>query len=115
MRTEKEVQGILEKLKEKDQINFGCHLQNRNGLIFDEKGNVIPCNSLPQFPIGQYYVDFKHKEEFDEFWTSEELVNLYDKIYEYPSLKCQSCEDYLECGGGCPLKWFAYSAKNILT
>ena len=69
---------------------------------------------MPSFPIGQYGVDFTTSEDFEKFWMSKELVNLYDKFYEYPSTKCQSCNDYLECGGGCPLKWFAYSAKEIL-
>lgn len=105
---------FIDKLKEKKQISFGCHLQDRNGLIFDKDGKIIPCNSLPAFPIGQYGVDFTTKEDFEKFWMSEELINLYNKIYEYPSIKCQTCGDYLECGGGCPLKWFAYNAKKML-
>ena len=105
---------FIKKLKEKKQLSFGCHLQNRSGLVFDKDGKIIPCNSLTSFPIGQYGVDFVNKEDFEKFWMSKELVNLYDKIYEYPSTKCQSCVDYLECGGGCPLKWFAYNAKKCL-
>jgi radical SAM protein with 4Fe4S-binding SPASM domain len=105
---------FIDKLKQTKQISFGCHLQSRKGLVFNKDGKVIPCNSLPSFPIGQYGVDFTNKEDFEKFWMSKELVNLYDKIYEYPATKCQSCGDYLECGGGCPLKWFAYNAKEII-
>lgn len=105
---------FIKKLKEKNQISFGCHLQGRTGLVFDKDGKVVPCNSLPAFPIGQYGIDFTNKEDFERFWTSKKLVGLYDKIYEYPSTKCQTCKDYLECGGGCPLKWLAYNAKEVL-
>lgn len=105
---------FIERLKKTEQISFGCHLQSRNGLIFDKIGQIIPCNSLPAFPIGQYGVDFTDKESFEKFWMSKELVKLYDKFYEYPAMKCQSCHDYLECGGGCPLKWFAYNVKEVL-
>lgn len=105
---------FIQQLKEKNQISFGCHLQSRTGLVFDKNGRVIPCNSLPAFPIGQFGVDFHSKEEFEKFWMSEDVVKLYDKIYEYPAKKCQSCDNYAECGGGCPLKWFAYNAQEIL-
>lgn len=105
---------FIDGLKEKNQISFGCHLQNRNGLIFNKDGKVLPCNSLPSFPIGQYGVDFTTEDEFEKFWMSKEIVNLYNKFYEYPAKKCQKCNTYLECGGGCPLKWFAYNAKEVL-
>ena len=105
---------FIKKLKEKKQLCFGCHIRTRNGLIFDKGGEIIVCNSLPAFPIGKYGIDFTNKEEFEKFWMNKELIGLYNKIHEYPSTKCQLCKDYLECWGGCPLRWFAYDAKEIL-
>jgi radical SAM additional 4Fe4S-binding domain len=105
---------FIENLKKNEQIAFGCHIQSRSGLVLDKDGKVIMCNVLPEFPIGQYGVDFNNRAEFEEFWMSNRLVTLYDKIYEYPSTKCMVCNDYLECGGGCPLKWLAYNTKEVL-
>lgn len=100
---------FVKKLKSTNQLCFGCHLQRRNGLIFNAKGEIIPCNGLPNFPIGQFGRDFKNKEEFEKFWYNKKFEDLYNKFYQYPSYECQKCVDYMECGGGCPLKWFSYS------
>lgn len=104
---------FIKNLNEKKQLVFNCHLKKRNGLIFDKDGKIVMCNTLLPFPIGQYNVDFTTKEEFEKFWMSEKIISLYRKICEYPSTKCQICDDYLDCGGGCPLKWFAYNAEEM--
>ncbi|GHV30376.1 hypothetical protein FACS189481_4530 [Clostridia bacterium] len=105
--------GFIDKLKERGQVDCGCHLQNRVGLVFDGKGRVLPCSLLTGFPIGQYGKDFSNKLDFEKFWMSENLQKLHNEIYAYPNLKCVSCPDYLECGGGCPLKWLIYDTKEI--
>ncbi len=106
---------FIEKLRSKQQASFGCHLQRRNGLVFDSDGNVIVCNSLPEFKVGRYGIDFVDRKDFIAFWESEKLMNLYNKIYEYPSKNCKTCAEYVtKCGGGCPLKWFVYNAKKLI-
>lgn len=52
--------------------------------------------------------DFKDKESFEKFWQNNEVVKLYDKIYEYPDITCQTCKKYLRCAGGYAVKWFSY-------
>lgn len=99
---------FLKDLREKNQISFGCHVMRRNGLIFDTEGKVLVCNNLPDFPIGVYGKDFDDKLDFDEYWNSKQITLIYDKFYEYPEIRCQSCEKYLKCAGGCGVKWFAY-------
>lgn len=99
---------FLDSLRSKKQLSFGCHVMRRNGLIFDTKGKVLVCNNLPYYPIAIYSKDFKDKDSFEKFWKSNEIIKLYDKIYEYPDIKCQTCKKYSKCAGGCAIKWFSY-------
>lgn len=98
--------GFIDMLKEKKQVSFGCQIMSKNGLIFDPEGKLLICNSLTDYPIAEFGKTFNDKESFEQFWESEELRKLYKKFYEYPMLKCETCDVYSECGGGCPLKHF---------
>lgn len=104
----------LEYLTKNNKIRFGCHVQFRSGLIFNEKGNLIVCNSLPNFEIGQFGKDFTTPEEFKIFWDGNKLKNLYKNFKEYPVKKCVNCYDNEYCYGGCPLHWLVYNAKKVL-
>lgn len=105
---------ILDDLIQSNKIRFGCHVQGRSGLIFDEKGKLIVCNSLPNFKIGQFGKDFTTVDEFNRLWDSEDINNLYKKFREYPVKKCVDCADNKNCSGGCPLHWLTYDAKKVL-
>ena len=105
---------FIKLLKEKGQIHFGCHLMSRNGLVFDSKGSVIPCNCLHGCELGQYGTDFSDTESFGSFWKKEEVANFYDQIIAYPAKQCIGCEEYSACGGGCPLQWFVFKPENII-
>lgn len=96
--------GFIARLKEKKQVSFGCHVMSRVGVIFDPEGKVLICNSLTDYPIAEFGRTFDDKESFERFWNNDKLKILYKKFYEYPMLKCKSCDTYSECGGGCPLK-----------
>ncbi|MBQ3067567.1 MAG: radical SAM protein [Oscillospiraceae bacterium] len=98
--------GFIDMLKKKKQVSFGCHIMSRKGMIFDTEGKLLVCNSLTDYPIAEFGKTFDDKESFEKFWENEELKDLYKKFYEYPMLKCETCDVYSECGGGCPLKHF---------
>lgn len=105
---------FLDELIKKNQIRFGCHVQTRSGLIFNGKGELIICNSLPNFSIGQFGKEFKNAEEFQHFWNNTQLKKFYKRFHEYPAEKCKTCKEYIDCGGGCPLHWFAYDAQTTI-
>lgn len=105
---------FIEKLIEKGQVSSGCHLQKREGIVFDTEGNIIPCNRLWCFPLGKFGKDFTTKEEFEKFWMREDIVEVYDKLMSYPTQKCIKCDDYKLCGGGCPIQWFILNPNEII-
>ena len=47
---------VYERLVEKKQISTVCQLQQRSGLIFGTNGELLVCNSLFDFPIGEKYI-----------------------------------------------------------
>lgn len=100
--------------KAKRQLIYSCRAYAKSSLIFDKDGRLLICNSLPDYPVGQYMRDFKNKEEFEKFWNNEKLNLMYKKFCAYPSPQCKNCKDYLECGGGCNIKWFSYDPKDLL-
>lgn len=104
---------FIDKLREKKQLKSGCHVFRHSGIIFNTKGEVIVCNSLADFPIGRFGVDFNNKNEFYEFWYSDKIKELYESIYKYPTVKCENCNEFDNCLGGCPLKWFTYDTQIL--
>lgn len=107
--------GFIQHLIDNDQILSVCHLFNREGLIFDTDGNLIVCNGLFEYPIGKYGTDFDSSESLLDYINQTEISSFYDKIIALPSEKCQTCEIYDWCGGGCPLKWAVYNPYKIIT
>lgn len=107
-------QEFVEDAMKKGQMSFGCHVLAREGLIFDLHGYVLPCNDLHIVKLGQYGADFVDKETFSTFWHSPEINAFYDDLVSYPVETCMDCEDYLYCGGGCPLQWFIRDPRVII-
>lgn len=105
---------FIDRLINNHQISFGCHLLRKQGLIFDPKGYLIPCNALHGCKIGRFGVDFYDVQSFKLFWKRNDIVEFYDKIIAYPLSKCIKCNDYNLCGGGCPLQWFVYKPEEII-
>lgn len=96
----------LTKLLKKRQINTICHVHKRNALIFDTDGSILMCNQLAGYGIGKFGVDFHDAKSFKEYWNSDYLVELYNRFTTMPSNKCQYCELFSKCGGGCFIQWF---------
>jgi radical SAM protein with 4Fe4S-binding SPASM domain len=102
------------KMIDRNQILTSCQLQHRTGILYDPKGKLISCNSLHDFPIGQWGVDFSDSETLATHIKSERVVNFYDKMTTYASTKCETCSMSTQCGGGCPLFYSIYDAKNLI-
>ena len=104
---------FIQKLEQKNQVTFSCHLYRRTGLVFDTKRRLLLCNSLPNFTIAQFGKDFSTAEEFKDFFMQKDICDLYKSIFKYTSKSCSECSDYLKCLSGCPLMWFYYSGNII--
>lgn len=107
-------QDFLRTMEEKRQVAYGCHFKNRSGVIFDRWGKVIPCNILYEYPIGQYGVDFTDVESFQNMWERPQLTAFYNKMLSYPATACVKCDEFVKCGGGCPLNWFVRKPEDTI-
>ncbi len=104
---------FLAQLEAKNQIGYGCHVMTREGLVFDRTGQLLICNHLHDFPLGQIGVDFTDPASFAQFWKSSGISGHYNQINTYPAQRCINCQTYEKCGGGCPLLWFVYNPENV--
>ena len=107
-------QSFIEELKRKDQILSVCHVHKRKGLIFTETGGIIICNALFDYPVGSYGDDFHDGQSLLEWLNTSEVLGYYNSIGCYPSLACETCQWYQDCGGGCPLRWALYKPDDII-
>lgn len=108
-------EGFIEEFENEGRIAYGCHLSRKEGLVFDTKGKLIPCNCLSDFKIASLGDDFYDYRSFYSFWEKPDLVSFYNNIISYPSEKCIKCDKYDLCGGGCPLQWFVFQPEKILS
>ena len=105
---------FINKLKNEGKILSVCHVLKQKGIIFDEGGNLIICNALFDYPIGRYGTDFCDKISLLDWLNKPQIINYYNSLRRYPSLKCKSCSVYFECGGGCPLRWTIYKPDELV-
>jgi radical SAM protein with 4Fe4S-binding SPASM domain len=104
---------FINRMKNDGTFMTGCHVFDRSGVIFDEKGNLLICNCLYLKNIGEYGVNYT-AETFNEYWKTKEVVEVNERLITYPTEKCSECSEYSECGGGCPLLWFNYEPKEYI-
>lgn len=99
---------------DKGQLYSTCQLQHRTGLIFDTAGNLISCNSIPDYTIGSWGRNFSNAESLKSHLKTDAVVNFYDQMNRYASSKCITCSMKHKCGGGCPLFYGAFSGEDII-
>ena len=105
----------IKKLVHRKQISTVCQLLRKSGLIFDSKGNVIPCNAMPTIKLGKIYEDFNTAKELIEYIKQPDIQEVYKTLCGVPNKKCLICEDYVNCGGGCVCQWTNYSFDELMT
>lgn len=105
------VQDIIE---HKRISSGGCQFQNRSGIVFDTDGKVILCNSMFEYPIGKYGVDFNDGKSFLAILNGEKVDRIYKHITSYPSRECIGCELFQRCRGGCPIMWTVYNPHRVV-
>lgn len=105
---------FVEHLVKQNQISTVCQLQQKSGIIFDANGQIALCNSLFDFPVGEYGVDFNDEKSLVALMNSKETLELYNKLTAYPSSKCITCSWWDVCGGGCPLYWTYLNPEEVI-
>lgn len=105
---------FIEILIERKQVHSGCQFQGRSGIIFGPQGELLACNSMSKFPMGEFGKDYNNADSLLTLLNSDEIKQSYNHINSYPSEKCIDCPYTNSCGGGCPLMWTVYDARTTI-
>ena len=105
---------IIRNMQKNNQIYSSCQLLQKSGIIFDTNGNLIPCNALYDFVIGEYGKDFENSDSLQEYLNSNDICDFYKKISTYPSEECIDCRNWDVCGGGCISNWLNYDFETLI-
>ncbi len=103
----------VETLKNSKNVSTICQLLAKNGLLFDPKGYLIPCNAMHEVKLGQLNKDFSNSSELLEFVGTDEIKKTYAKLCGVPDVECLSCKKLSFCGGGCVCQWTNYNYKEF--
>ena len=104
---------IFLKLVKGKHISNCCHVPRGSGVNFDENFKVIPCNHFAEFPFSDS-IDLTNKEALDELMEKDIVKQFRHKARSYPAEKCQTCEKWNICGGGCFTRWLTEEPNKYI-
>lgn len=90
-----------------------CQIHMKNAITFNTKMELLPCDMYIGQKMGRFGTDFSSYQEFDKVVENPEYRKLMNKLREWPSSKCVSCEYLNICYGGCPVLWKHYSFEAL--
>lgn len=105
---------IINKMNKRGQISTVCQLLAKSGLLFDTKGNIIPCNAMPLIKLGKMKEDFTNAKELLRHMQKSEIVETYKILCGVPDKKCLRCKKLVNCGGGCVCQWTNYGFNQLV-
>ena len=94
-----------DKIVNSGKIYSGCHIRRGSGVVFDTDFRIIPCNHFVNMPFIDSPVKSIDKESIISLRNSDEYKRFQDRISKYPGKKCENCELWDKCGGGCFTRW----------
>lgn len=106
---------LIDRMNKKNQLFTSCQLLQKSGIVFDTNGNIIPCNALYDYILGENLIDFFDADSLKDFMQSEYITDFYKKIATIPSEKCLHCAKWSICGGGCVSNWLHYDLEMLMT
>lgn len=104
----------IKALEARNQISTVCQLLRQSGLVFDSNGNILPCNAMPTIKLGSIYKDFNTAKQLQTYINQPEITEVYRTLCGVPDEKCMTCNDYINCGGGCVCQWTNYSFDELM-
>lgn len=103
----------IKKLLDGDKITTCCHVQAGRGIVFDTDFKVLPCNHFVNFPFIENPIGLNTKSIVD-LYNSNRVLSFREKSKCYPSVKCEKCEEWNICGGGCFTRWFYLNPQDYI-
>lgn len=105
--------GFIEQLIDKNQIIGACHVQDRSGLIFDTKGDIMPCNGMMGIYVAKQGIDFKDAKSLIDHLNCQNLRDNYAELLRYPADCCKDCSYNDRCRGGCIINWTVLDPQKL--
>lgn len=108
---------IAEKMISDGWANFGCHMYEGQGVVFDAEGSLLPCTHFAGYPLGVKNIgnDGKSKiKNFVDYLNGGLPKKFRQELWRFPSKKCISCQYWGYCVGGCPLLWLEKDPSVII-
>lgn len=105
---------IWERLVAEQLVSNCCHVPQGIGINFDENFRVIPCNHFAEFPFDDVPIDFKSPQKLDELYESEAVKEFRRLVRTYPTEKCENCDRWDICGGGCFTRWLCEDPRKYI-
>ena len=106
----------LELLKQTNSIKQGCHILYGGGIVVNPDLTPAICTHLMDYNL----IDtrsarniFSCPELFFDYWNNDDLKGLRQTANVYRIEKCQTCELWGECGGGCMIHWTFHDPVKI--
>ena len=105
---------ILDKLSKENRIVNCCHVPRGSGINFDENFRIIPCNHFADYPFSDTPVDPLKPSSIEEILSADIVKRFRHLARSYPALKCQSCNLWEQCGGGCFTRWLSLDPNDYI-
>lgn len=93
----------------KGRLATPCQIHKRNGITFDTKLNLLPCNMYLENKCEKFGDAFSSYKEFSNPAQIPHYNSVMNTLNLLPSEDCASCEYFELCYGGCPVIWKNYS------
>ncbi len=106
-------QEFLDRLVSKGQLLGECSVQDRSGLVFDSKGNVLFCNNMLETCVAAYGVDFVDTASLMSHLNCDKVCGEYAEVLRYPADCCTVCSKKDQCRGGCNINWAILDPQEL--
>lgn len=111
---------IFKDMLDNRAISLGCHMYNGKGVAFDAEKNILPCTHFADAYLekrkSEEYDQLSLKRDFIAYWHDKESSagKFRSALWKYPNIKCETCEFWGGCIGGCPLLWGKFDPDKFI-
>ena len=105
---------VLENLSRENRIINCCHVPRGSGINFDENFKIIPCNHFAEYPFSEIPVNPYQDSSIEEIMSSDIVKRFRHLARSYPTIKCQTCNLWDQCGGGCFTHWLSLDPNDYI-
>lgn len=105
---------ILNAMIDKKRIATCCHVQKGTGIVFDVTGEVIPCNHFMGYPFIDRALDIQNDNAIEDLLNMDIVKTFKQTVNRYPTTKCEHCDRWCICGGGCFTRWFYLDPNKFI-